>query len=440
MLGLGVKLLQSLNSFPTGLIDADFTVFPAGDMTATAMRLATGIAFTRASDGFTVQSSDQTLIPSLTGNDRPRICQRTGNSSDRALSFWEQRTNYWTASRSPQGNWPGFFDPMSPPNPDPFVEYDEANQITHSVPTMIGPGGEPSPNKSWWSACLDNDWATSYVDLTASAGSFSFWVKTNGGTYQAWVGWHTSATSDQINASGGTSTTWKKVNLNRIFGGSYFQAMHTEGENFASYGGVANGARAAYLDYLQCEEVGTGTALTHSFCTDAILTTGAGPVTRAGEHIHVPNGQSQIVSGRLNLYVKFRAVAPLAKCYERPAYLWSDPSTGDGVFLIEHNVSRSRHLSIDIGGVTSVFDSGGVIKCDWAAGDIVELFIGVGGGISSKAAQRINGSTVTDMGGAATYGTIALPTQLDLLCKGTAFQLSADVQHITIGSTPGWVP
>jgi hypothetical protein len=78
----------------------------------------------------------------------------------------------------------------------------------------------------------------------------------------------------------------------------------------------------------------------------------------------------------------------------------------------------------------------------WNAGDVVEFFIEVGGGVAGKAQYRVNGGTPTVLG--TTSSSRAAPTTsaaIDLVNKNTAGQFSAWVQWIAAyanGRRPVW--
>lgn len=410
-------------------INVDFTTFATGDMSAATFTSLTGLRFTRASDGYTVQTSDVTLSAGLTGNDRPRIAQRTATSAGRGLAIQEARTNTWPVARG-LGAGTGIYPGMAPA---------QTGSFTVTSDSTVGPAGEATPNRAILVHCPINEYGRSYYDPTVNlAGTFSFWVKSNGAnTYQGLAGYKTFGGSSNINAHGGnTANVWSRVILQRVFGTDYLDVVPCDGRDWSTYGGVVNGARDCSLDYIQLECVAdSGTDVTLGFATDVITTTSVA-LTRAGEHLDTLYGPAQVVAGRLDLTITFRALSPRAGSYFNPAYIWYNPANGDGAWIAESNSGDAGFIKISIGGTVRTFNSG---VTTWTTGDIVELYVGQGAG-SSRAAQRINGAAVTGFTTLATLGAFAIAAQMDILCAGTANQLTVDVQKIRVNDIPAWVP
>lgn len=370
----------------------DFTALSAG-----ACTLPTGLSFSRASSGYSVQTGTSTLVASggITSNDAPR-CGRRLDADAIGLVLEEARTNTaldsnnlagWTLFNSTRGGstttapdggtTPGTADILfgSAANSDGVTRFPVANYLTTDSVTL----------SCWWKLAVGST-GPNLDDPSGSIGGFPM------GASAAWT--RTAATDSIASTSRGIYV-----------------------RNTAQISGLRG-----WLAYAQVE--------LGKFVTEVIPNSGAS-TTRAGERLFAASAASYVASGRLGFEVWLRPKAAPAN-YPAAIRLWTR-----GTDYAE--ISTAGALTISIGGSTNTTAAASFA---WAAYDTVQIFISAGGSSASVVSYRVNGGSVVHptVTGSA-LGSVSAGGALDILCSNTSSQLSAWMTRLAFwkgAAKPAW--
>jgi hypothetical protein len=386
---------------PSIIWEADFSALSAGAVAT----LPAGLSFSRAGDGYSVRDGASVIVSGL-GTDVPRAGRRS-SAHAMALCLEEPRTALTLRSAA----------------------------LTTS-PWSLHSGSAPASGLVAPDGSSSSSWRIQTTAAQIGLGYYHLPALTNLARYVV-SGWHRGVAggeSMQLVACNGALTAGRAVartlttewdrsevsfvagtdtaaNLTTCFvwaGGYGFQA--TTGIT----GGVAAGARDAVAWGLQHELGG--------FATSYIPTVAA-QVSRVGERLYHASAAALIRSGRLAIEVAFRPHGASTR-YGADMYIWK---SGSDYCRIEYSTAS---VVLSIGGVVYVAP----IPMAWSAGDLVELFVAAGGGQATEAVYRVNGGTTLLLSAgtpAALAGNVDNSGAIDLLCNGTAGQLSAFVEGMT---------
>jgi hypothetical protein len=224
-------------------------------------------------------------------------------------------------------------------------------------------------------------------------------------------------------AVAGTAVTgWQRAFVEHAFpsAGSTAYVVPLDGRNLTAFGGVASQAMSALVDLVQFEA--------GKFPTEAILTSG-GVATRASDRL-AASSISLLDGGRLNLELR---IQPKGKRTDYSGWLdlWSQGADYISVF------APAGTIYVSVGGSTQTFSG-----IDWARGDTLDIFVGVGGSQSTVAAWRNNNGAATRFDGASIFA-ISGSGNAWLLCSDGAYTFSAWVQQIRAwksATLPAWIP
>lgn len=385
--------------FRAKLAELALGALAGGSGSGTAFEAATGLRFTRASDGHTVQSSAATVLAIAAGNDRARVGQAGGDAT-RGLVLEEARTNHAFDAR------------------DMSASQWTAGTASPTVNHAAGPDGlvracRTQPGASGYSNYHN---ATSFPGLTNKPIIISSWFRGTSGSctlqsYGPTVYWAGSA----------LTTTWKRFSNAVANGGGFPQY------NPADFSGgplVGQGAIDFLADLHQAEE--------GKFATEVIITTSA-TATRAAERLFHPAGASLVNAGRLGLELKFIPKGA-AGDYGADYAIWYVDANNKAIVD-----KTTKQLTVTIGGATFTTTT----ALAWAAGDTVELWVEAGGGtLNTVVKSRVNGGSVTTHGtSGAAQGTLSVGSSLDLMCQGAGNVLTAWIQEIAAYKSdkrPAW--
>lgn len=371
-----------------------------------ALVLPTGLTFARASSGHTVQTGTSTIVTSgITSNDIGRI-GRLSDSHSRGLFIEPARTNVYGYANTPS----------------------------------LASGTAGSSGSTFTTGRTGPDGGTTATRVQQTSGTFSRYhsITTAGAstpyTLSAWLaqGLGTGAylvcapyagtTGAAITGTAGAS--WSRAS-------NLFTYPSTSGANLVGEDGRANapsgasaGARDVDLAYIQFE-VG-------SYPTSAILTSGGATATRAAERLTIDSTRATqaTVNGRLGFYVRFRAIAALT---EMDATTEGQILFGVGTTCSVWISAALRYILIeDATGSKWSQTANSVIT--WARGDLVEMAMELGNGVSNFR-WRINGGSVNTASFTARNDSLdpIVPSGgLDVLCAGTSWHTPAVIERATL--------
>jgi len=188
--------------------------------------------------------------------------------------------------------------------------------------------------------------------------------------------------------------------------------------------GSSAGARDCDLDFVQFEA--------GKYPTSAIITSGGSSATRAAERLTIDSTRASqsTVNGRLGFYVRFRAIAALT---EMDGSAEGQILFGVGTTCSVWISAASRYIIIeDASGSKWSQTANSVIT--WARGDLVEMVMELGNGVSSFR-WRINGGSVNTASFTArndSLDPIVPSSGLDVLCAGTNWHTPAVIERATL--------
>ena len=179
-----------------------------------------------------------------------------------------------------------------------------------------------------------------------------------------------------------------------------------------------------FTDFAQVEAGG--------YPTSAIITSGGSSATRAAERLTIDSTRASqsTVNGRLGFYVRFRAIAALT---EMDGSAEGQILFGVGTTCSVWISAASRYIIIeDASGSKWSQTANSVIT--WARGDLVEMVMELGNGVSSFR-WRINGGSVNTASFTAqndSLDPIVPSSGLDVLCAGTNWHTPAVIERATL--------
>jgi hypothetical protein len=352
-----------------------------------ALVLPTGLTFARASSGHTVQDGVAALITTgITSNDVGRI-GRLSSAHSYGLFVEPARTNLVVQARRPDLLPNGSFASTSGGQSDPL-------------------GGTAAYRCQTLSGSLGRFYATAGAVTGSYSGSY--WVRQGAGSgvYQLVAG-----NTNRALAAGTAAATWARVSATHSFPTETAYYLPLDGRDFSAVGGLTAGDRDAVLDLLQFE--------LGKYPSSAIVTSG-GTATRAAERLTIDSTRTaaSLVSGRLGVYLRFRALSAR-----------SELGAADGQILSDSDAGLSYGVWVDSAGVVKSEVSGTVASesaaaaLTWARGDLVEIATEIGAG-KALFRWRVNGGAVTTVSFEvvdSTHGAITPPAGIDVLCAGTSW-------------------
>lgn len=369
---VGTGRLFSGGGFSPTVFSADFSRLSVGDMSASAFLTATGFAFTRASDGYSVQTSPSTIITGFTGNDRPRIGQYDVTSASRGLVFEEARRNVIPDSTSfgAVGMTPSFL-------------------CTYTADYVAGP--DPAGAMADRMVLLANGFANHYnlalLD-NLGFGVGSFWLRaTTSSVYQGSEN-NVFGTKVVVNTPSSTpiDSTWRRIHMGNAPGvapAAFNWWAPVDSFDRSGQGGLSPAAgQDVCAIYTQMEETSTSDI---NYSTELITTTGT-RLARAIERLtYVDEAPALLAAdGSIRFEVQFTAKGAVEE-YLGTLCIWNvDVGPTNSVTINP----ATRVLSISINGIGRSFPA----MTAWAQGDHVKLFVCGGAGQPTTFAYSINGA------------------------------------------------
>ena len=368
-----------------------------------ALVLPTGLTFARASSGHTVQTGTSTIVTSgITSNDIGRI-GRLSDSHSRGLFIEPARTNFYGRSRSAN-----------------LASGTTGAACTYTT-GRTGPDGTANAIRGQVASGAYSRFEA--IGPITGNHVLSAWAAQGlGSGARQVVGAYTGTTGA---ATGGTaSAAWNRV-ASSAFSYPAGQTAYVnpwDGRANATLGSSA-GARDCDLDFVQFEA--------GKYPTSAIITTGS-TATRAAERLTIDSTRATqaTVNGRLGFYVRFRAIGGLT---EMDATTEGQILFGVGTTCSVWISAASRYIIIeDATGSKWSQTANSVIT--WARGDLVEMVMELGNGVSNFR-WRINGGSVNTASFTArndSLDPIVPSSGLDVLCAGTSWQTPAVLEQATL--------
>lgn len=249
---------------------------------------------------------------------------------------------------------------------------------------------------------------------SSTTSTLSMWARSAAGTTAPNLNLFRSALG-RIATSVTVGTTFARVALTASTDSETVTAVPVDGRDWSLIGGLAAGARSHIVDCMQ-RETGSG-------ASSAIITAGA-VATRAADVLKHSTPSQLLSGGRLGLLITFSPLWSSAD-YALNAGNLAIWACGSDLAIVN---KTTRVLTVTIAGVTRTL---GALPT-WAALDTLEIWIAAGGGTSTLARVRVNGSTVTDLG-STTSLTAIVPgaNPIYFLCNSTASTFSSVVSSIS---------
>ena len=387
------------------MFDWDFTQQSPG-----ALVLPTGLTFARASSGHSVQTGTNGLIVggAIASNDVGRI-GRLLDAHSYGLLIEPLTLNKFGYANTPS----------SAPGAD------------SGSPTYTTGQSDPAGGTAATRIQVPSGGYSKYQTLTASTnGVISAWVKqgSGSGAYQTCAP-YAGTTGAGVNGSAGA--LWTRVtSANFPYGGTTPNFVSSDARANATLGSSA-GARDAIFYGLQFED--------KKYPTSLVITSGGSTATRAAERLTIDSTRATqaTVNGRLGFYVRFRAIAALTSM---DAAAEGQILFGVGTTCSVWISASSRYIIIkDATGSKYSQTANSVIS--WSRGDLVEMVMELGNGVSSFR-WRINGGSVNTASFTArndSLDPIVPSSGLDVLCAGTNWHTPAVIEQATL-FVPGRAP
>lgn len=387
-LGLGLGVCDARANSPV-LWDIDFSALSVGAYTG----LPSAFTFARASVASVADYAASVVYTTGINVDVPRIGKTAAGRV--GLRLEESRTNRVRNNRTigTGGGAPNWFVAAGTytdgkTGPDNVASADRV---------QLGSGTNSS---QYWSENIGT------VSMVASQ-----WMRADTGTAAVFAWLEPSGAAVQ-KFTGTLSTTWQRIAVTgtaTAASGSVWVPLESR-----TVHGESAAARDCWIDLVQVE-IG-------KWATEAIYS-GGSATTRSGELLRRTLASDAISSGRIGL--EFRFEPPVAHTgFSANMRLW----TIDANNYAEINFT-TRVVTVVIGGAS--YSTASAVS--WAAGDLVELWLEAGGGsLNTTVKYRVNGGSVTTLGTSGAPQAAISPgsNPLDLLCNGTAGQLSCLLQSI----------
>jgi hypothetical protein len=370
------------------LYSANFTVLSAGAVAS----LPSGVLFSRASSGHSVQTGTSALLTSggFTANDIARAGRRL-DAWDLGLLLEESRTNSVHLSRDDGSSYAS-------------SKWVAGHASTTQTFGHTGPDGAASAAR----AVVSSGGYSRAPEVLTPAGTYvhSQWVKSGGTGIYSHI--FASSLTTGVAARGAVGDAWIRVALSpHTTGGGARYGTAVDGQDTSAIGGGAAIALTGYYDLSQ-SELGR-------FATSNILTT-AGAVTRAGERLYHASAADLFDAGRINLRTKLR---PMGAAADYGSHYYLGRFDGNNFARINNS---TRRIEVVRGGVT-VYNPAEAISFN--AHDLVEIQLAAGGAsLQSFAKYRTNGGAWTNLTADVPAGAFTPSGAWDWLCAGTANQFT----------------
>jgi hypothetical protein len=251
----------------------------------------------------------------------------------------------------------------------------------------------------------------------------SAWVKQGSGSGAFQIDApYAGTTGAGVNGSAGA--LWTRVtSANFPYGGTTPNFDASDGRANATLGSSA-GARDCVLYGLQFED--------KKYPTSLVITSGGSTATRAAERLTIDSTRATqaMVNGRLGFHVRFRAIAALTSMNSSAEGQIFCDAGGSPTFGARIDAS-SRYIYLNTGSKWSQ-TANSVIT--WARGDLVEMVMELGNGVSNFR-WRINGGSVNTASFTArndVLDPIVPSSGIDVLCVGTSWHTPAVIERATL--------
>lgn len=387
---------QALQYSHGALWDADFSTLSLGAVPSLS---AYDLVLLRASDGYTVQTSEQSLIASLTGNDIARA-GRWLSTDPVSLLIERAATNTLTRSDDlTLGSWSG---------------------TTRANVAQANPAGGATSSKVTTTAASDTGsralWSASFGSTTAASLWYLRGTQGGNGSMRFSVG--------NVGVVAPNAAGWRRVSLYNPSDVSAFYAWY----NGAGFGAAPLGAVGdnAYVYGCQVESASGG-----HFATSLVNTTGAN-ATRAAERLRKLDSSTVVSGGQFRYYGRVQTYGA------RTDYVTSIP-----LFKLDANNTASIAtgtgvVTATVGGTTNASSAN---PPTWAAGDIFEWFLVIGNGVPTFKWRVNAGATQTTTMGVTALPALSMSGAVDLLCDGTTSTFTSLIRQLTAypsGGKPSW--
>jgi hypothetical protein len=320
-----------------------------------------------------------------------------------------------------------------------FIEPARTNLAKRSREIATSPWLTGSTVATTADAAAGPDGASSADRSNVTSGGFSNYqpiTTVNGTTYafSTWIAARTSAQNHRVAFSETVSaytlvstsnapTTWQRVSGTRAATATTCYLVPCDGSNRTGTGGPAAMALDFFTDFAQVEA--------GKYPTSAIITTGS-TATRAAERLTIDSTRAAqaTVDGRLGFYVRFRAIAALTSMNSSAEGQIFCDAGGSPTFGAWIDAS-SRYIYLNTGSKWSQ-TANSVIS--WSAGDLVEMAMELGNGVSAFR-WRINGGSVNTASFTArndVLDPIVPSSGIDVLCVGTSWHTPAVLEQATL--------
>jgi hypothetical protein len=371
-------------------------VFDFTTLTPGAATLPSSLSFSRASSGYSVQTGTSTVVTAGVGaNNVPRAGRRV-DTNPVGLVLEEGRT---TINQQSSDIWNAYW-------------------TTFGSPTNGGTTTDPTSTAGGAGIVVDASgaaFAIRYVAINTTGAPFvttSAWVKYLSGSFPL--------LNDNSGSNVyGTTGAWERL-TETAAGNINYQLATITGIGLPTSAG--NTGSAAWWG-MQAES--------GAFPTELMIAAGS-TVTRAGERLFYPSNASALIpNGRLSISF---TVSPKEATAEGalPMTLWYVDAN--------NNVSISPTTGVLTARVAGVTNTTNAIM--WPRYLPLDFDVNVGGNVATQVSWRVNNyiEHVAEVSGSP-LGSIVAPGALDMLCHGTAEQLSSWVRNITVykNAGPAWV-
>ena len=402
-IGLGIKIGRPP---PHAIFTWDFTQQSAG-----ALLLPSGVTFTRASSGYSVQDGESLVVVggAIASNDVPRA-GRLSSAHNYGLFVEPPRTNLVVQNRAIDGS--------------PWAV---GSSVGTTANAANGPDGAALADRS----NVTSGGYSRYQAMTSvvsSSYTFSQWIAARSTAQNHRVALAETVAAYTLIQTSSAPTTWQRINSTRTATTTTL-LLPCDGSDRSGTGGPGAQAMDFFTDLHQVE--------LGKYPTSAIVTAGA-TATRAAERLTIDATRTaaSIVNGRLCIYLRFRALAALSEMSSSEGQITCE-ATGSPTYGWSIGAS-SKYVYANVG---SDYSQSANAVIDWARYDLVEIACEMGGG-KSKFRYRRNGGSTTEISFSVrddTLGAIPSSNGCDILCAGTSFHTPGIVEQI-MTFVPGRAP
>ncbi len=377
------------------IVAIDFTALAKGDMSAASFLSATGLTFTRSSDGHTVQDTASTWLNCTAGNDRPRVGKD-------GFVFEETRANKLGYCR----DFNTATDTGQPQAGTSAVIWGNATGASDTISIGDAAGPDGTAARASRHQVASNNRSGFCAPAFSTAGTYSGWMKAASGSNQNGA-FRCTGNTDEEAGSSTLSTTWARYVCASVapFGGTA-NCFINDGRASTLHS-VGVHARDVHVDGLQFEQ--------GKYPTELIITSAGSAVTRAGEHCEFAAGSTICDTGDFGIEIKFVAKAATTE---------DNGAIRQLLFQDANNqvwIDTSNQINFKLGGATTQTLA---TAMTWARGDTVEIFVQAGSA-TTTAAYRVNGGSTTQLGTHAAFGSFTPSGAMHVFCSSATLQLTA---------------